>query len=223
MGGGHQIDFQILVKMIMNELKKSYYDLLNPKPVWPMKIIRVNSIYKTMSRTIRNGSECHKNSLKNKLLKIAYEFDNKDKYLIKSQSDFDQWLFSKIEFLMEIEFDWIDASFNLRKNIELGLAQKFINLMLKDWWCIKSQTDVMNPVFLHAPFDNIIWSALIKRGLGKFPSLRKGGYYVNLSKKDYEEYQKILISEKLRTKINFSKELIRIEIEQYLWSSSMIQ
>jgi len=206
----------------MNDLKKNYFDLLNPKPVWPMNLNRVNSIYNTMSRTIRNGSECHKKSLKNVLLIIANEFDIKDKFLIKSQSQFDQWLSSKIEFLMEIEFDWVDASFNRRTNIELGLAQKFINLMLKDWWCIKSQTDTMNPAFLHAPFDNIIWSTLIKSGLGYFPSLNKGGYYVNLSKQDYENYQKILISDELKTKYNFSKELIRIEIEQYLWSSSMM-
>lgn len=179
---------------------------------------RITAIYNTMSRTIRNAPDQHKNNLKEELLKIAEEFNRGAKNLLKAEDLYDFWFFQKVGQLMKVEFYWMDASKQQRTRIELGLAQKYLNLIIKDWWCMSEEARIIDVFALHAPFDNGMWNALWKVGLGRFASLRNGGFYVNLSKMDYLQYQQTLVSKELKARLNIPEELNRIETEQVIWS-----
>ena len=72
---------------------------------------------------------------------------------------------------------------------------------------------------LHAPFDNVVWDKLWVTARIDFASLKQGGYYVYFSRKDYDRYQKHLLSSQVRRALKLAKPLARIEVEQMLWGS----
>lgn len=199
--------------------KKQYYAALDPKPVWPMQPHRVNAIYGTMKRTIRQSQDADKDRLKRQLLLIAHDFGANCRLVTKSQSDFDAWFDRQVHSLQSVPFAWTDAGMSRRSHITFGLAQKFINLMLKDWWCMSAEAEELNCSVLHAPFDRIMWDKLWALTRIDFPSLRQGGYYVYLSRSDYDRYQQHLLSAQLMKALNVEESLTRIEIEQMVWGS----
>jgi hypothetical protein len=199
-------------------LKITYYDLLKPKLVWPMQMVRVTAIYNTMARTIRKATDEEKLRLKEEFLSIAVEFDNKFREILVNQVIYDDWFFSKVDQLKAVEFHWQDARKNNRTHIELGLAQKFLNLMVKDWWCINSEAENVDVSVIYAPFDNIVWNEVWKAGYGRFDSLKAGGYSIHLSKEDYLAYQELLMNPELKEKLGIPVKLNRLETEQWIWS-----
>jgi len=52
-----------------------------------------------------------------------------------------------------------------------------------------------------------------------FLSLKQGGYYVYLSRSDYDKYQQHLLSPQLWEKLGVKHPLKRIEVEQLVWGS----
>jgi hypothetical protein len=121
--------------------------------------------------------------------------------------------------LQSARFDWTDAGGSRRSQITFGLGQKFINLMLKDWWCVSPQAESLDYSVLHAPFDRVMWDKLWNLTRIDFPSLRQGGYYVYLSRHDYDRYQQHLLSAELRYALKIADPLTRIETEQSVWVS----
>lgn len=75
-----------------------------------------------------------------------------------SQETYNSWFFSKVDQLKEIPFFWQDAKKINHTHNELGLAQKFINLMIKDWWCVSKNSEKADVTMIHAPFDNVMWN-----------------------------------------------------------------
>ena len=199
-------------------LKNTYYDLLKPKPVWPMQMVRITAIYNTLARTIRKATDAEKLRLKEEVLSIAVEFDTKFREILVNQASYDDWFFSKVDQLKTVGFNWQDARKTNRTHIELGLAQKFLNLMVKDWWCINWEAENVDVSVIHAPFDNIMWNAVWKAGYGRFDSLKAGGYSIHLSKEDYLAYQELLMNPEFKEKLEIPEKLNRMETEQWIWS-----
>jgi hypothetical protein len=182
-----------------------------------MQAYRVGAIYSTMQRAIRDSTERDKGALFKQLLDTAADFDRNWKALTASQEAFDAWFNHQIETFQSMQFRWTDARKMPRTNITFGLCQKFINLMLKDWWSLKSEQLGANCAVLHAPFDNVVWDKLSKLTRIHFPSLSQGGYYVHLSRADYDKYQAHLISLELARALGIPTGFHRIAVEQILW------
>jgi len=199
--------------------KQQYYAALDPKPVWPMQLHRVNAIYGTMKRTIRKSQEEDKANLKLSILSAANDFETNCQQIVSSHEDFDMWFDYQVLRLQEVPFAWRDARNIGRSGITFGLAQKFLNLTLKDWWCVSQAAQKLDYSALHAPFDRIMRDRLWKLTRIDFPSLRQGGYYVYLSRSDYDRYQEHLLSAQLWGKLTVAQPLKRIEVEQLVWGS----
>ena len=195
-------------------LRQQYYEALDPKPIWPMQPHRINAIYGTMKRTIRQPQEDDKANLKRQLLLSAHDFDVNCDSITKSQASFNAWFDRQSKTLQSILFRWTDAGHNQRSQITFGLIQKFINLMLKDCWCINPKSKILDYSVLHAPFDRIVWDKLWALTRIDFPSLKQGGYYVYLSRSDYDRYQEHLLSQQLWDKLHVVEPMARIEVEQ---------
>lgn len=201
-----------------NKYKKLYYDGFRSRPTWPMDLHRLGAIYGTLARAIRGVGPRQKENLKEQLLDFADEFDRNCKCILSSQSSFDRWLDSQIATIQGTHFPWTDARWDRRTNIEFGTAQKFVNVMLKDWWCWCPEAEELDCSFLHAPFDNIVSIQLTGLTRIRFPSLRQGGYYVHLSRDDYDRYQEHLVSAELRKALGLDQPLTRVEIDTLLWA-----
>jgi len=199
--------------------KQHYYKALDPKPVWPMQAHRVNAIYGTMKRTIRQTQEEDKLNLKRQILLSANDFEVNCRQITRSQDDFDSWFNSQLRILQDVPFGWTDAGNYRRSTITFGLAQKFLNLTLKDWWCMSAASEELNYGVLHAPFDRVMWDKLWALTRIDFLSLKQGGYYVYLSRSDYDKYQQHLLSPQLWEKLGVKHPLKRIEVEQLVWGS----
>ena len=199
--------------------KQAYYDALMPKPVWPMQMHRVNAIYGTMKRTIRQSKDDDKTNLKQQLLATAHDFENNCHRITANQSNFDTWFDLQVQSLRSIPFQWTDARNIRRSQVTFGLAQKFLNLTLKDWWCMSPTSEKLDSAVLHAPFDNIMRNKLWAKTKVDFPSLKQGGYYVYLSRNDYDRYQQHLLSPQLWSELEITQPLKRIEVEQLIWGT----
>jgi hypothetical protein len=199
--------------------RQQYYEALDPKPVWPMQPHRVNAIYGTMKRTIRQPQEEDKANLKQQLLLVAHDFNAHYESITKNQASFDDWFDHQTVVLQSIPFRWMDAGYNQRSQITFGLTQKFLNLMLKDCWCMNTKSKAFDYSVLHAPFDRVMWDKLWALTRIDFPSLKQGGYYVYLSRGDYNRYQEHLLSQQLWEKLHIVEPLARIEVEQLVWGS----
>ena len=201
--------------------KLQYYKNLNPRPVWPMQSHRVDAIYGTMARTIRKGNAKHKQNLKQCLLDIAHVFETNCRQITASQASYDEWFYDHVMTVQAVEFDWEDAKGIKRNGITFGLTQKFLNLVIKDWWCMSQVANDLDCSVLHAPFDNVV-SRQITVLVGKcFSSLKAGGYYVHLSRSDYDNYQQYLLDKQLQQILKLPSQITRIETEQKLFGLAL--
>ena len=216
----------------MSSLRQEYMSYVS-SAAWPTNLYRVGVVYNTMSRAIRNASEPAKRYLFDSLCAIGDEFQKNIPTIIRSQSTFDAWHADKIRDLKGISFNWTDGSGGRHTNLTLGLAQKFLNLMLKDWWATGACGNCDYSV-LHAPFDNVVWNVLWElRPRFDCPSLKSGSTYKGISHWDsnleYRSYQAHLLSaalsqdvmRQMRSRLRqFETEqppATRIEMEQLLW------
>ena len=113
---------------------QSEYTNYVPSAVWPTNRYRINIVYNTMSRAVRDASDADKRLLFDSLLRIGDEFHSKAAALTQTQDAFDTWHRNNVLLLMGLPFDWTDGSRGRHTRLTLGLAQKYLNLMLKDWW-----------------------------------------------------------------------------------------
>ena len=205
-----------------------------PSAVWPTNLYRINIVYNTMSRAVRDASDADKRLLFDSLLSIADEFHNNAVTLTKTQNSFDTWHRSNVSLLIELSFAWTDGSRGRHNHLTYGLAQKYLNLMLKDWWGCGAYGNLEYSV-LHAPFDNVVWNVLWGlRPRFDCPSLKRGSMYKGISHWDsheeYRNYQAHLLSPALTQAViremqNRLRQVgltqpptTRIEMEQLVWS-----
>jgi hypothetical protein len=203
--------------VVNNPYKEQYYQAVRPQPVWPMQPARLQAIYGTMQRTIRDASDQDKARLRQALAAIAGDFGARCRQLTGHQAYFDRWFDRQVTTLQRLPFRWRDAGGNDHAHLTFGLIQKFLNLMLKDWWCVSAEAEECNVSVLHAPFDRVVWNRLWTLTRFQLPSLNQGGYSVYLSRSDYDRYQQHLLSAPLQRLLSPGRPLIRLEAEQALW------
>ena len=114
-----------------------------------------------MARGAHNVSSSEKQHLFGELLSIGNRFHHDAKDLTTNQNTFDTWHESQIQLLTQKPFSWTDGSKGKREKLTLGLAQKYLNLMLKDWWGTGVYGSLDYSV-LHVSFDGVVWDVLWK-------------------------------------------------------------
>ena len=217
----------------MVSLQQEYTNYVS-SAVWPTNIYRINIVYNTISRAVHDASGINKRLLFDSLLRIGDEFHDNAVTLTTSQNTFDSWHRSNVLLLMGLSFDWTDGSHGRHTRLTLGLAQKYLNLMLKDWWGCGACGNLDYSV-LHAPFDNVVWKVLWElHPRFDCPSLKHVSAYKGISHWDsdseYRSYQAHLLSPALSQAVmrqmqNRLRQVgltqpptTRIEMEQLVWS-----
>jgi len=152
-------------------------------------------------------------------LASAHDFGASCRQITKCQPEFDEWFGRQAEALQHVPFRWHDRRDDERSHITFGLTQKFLNLALKDWWCMSAEAEELDTSVLHAPFDRRMRDRLWALTRFYLPSLRQGGCYVYLSCDDYAGYQQHLLSAELRDVLKITQAMTRIETEQMIWGS----
>ena len=99
-----------------------------------------------------------------------------------------------------------------------GAAQKFLNLLLKDWWARSGQAAEIGALCrnLHAPLDDIV-VRFVSRAR---PALRVPSWVLyELDKQTYAMLQEVLneIPDELQVALGCGYKLARIEFEQLVW------
>lgn len=204
---------------IPEQLKQLYFDSLDVKPSWPIQPSRVRRIYNTMARPIKNVDYSEKENLLNVLLEFGNRYDDMCRDCTASQSIFNEWFAYEINNISSVPFHWTDKRDIHRSHITFGLAQKFLNLIIKDWWCKSEDASKVDCSVLHAPYDNKVRVKIRELIRVDFPSRKQGGFSVYLTHEDYDKYQKILTSPILMKSLSITRPLTRIEVEQMLWGS----
>lgn len=217
----------------MMSLQQEYTNYV-PSAVWPTSIYRINIVYNTMSRAVRDASDADKRLLFDTLLRIGDEFRGSAATLTNTQNAFDLWHRGNVWLLTGLSFGWTDGSRGRHSHLTLGLAQKYLNLLLKDWWGCGAYGTLDYSV-LHAPFDNVVWKVLWElHPRFDCPSLKRGVSYKGISHWDsdeeYRSYQAHLLSPALNQAVmrqmqNRLRQVgltqpppTRIEMEQLVWS-----
>jgi hypothetical protein len=202
------------------ETRKAFL-LRVPVAVWPMTSGRLDSIYSTLQRTFRGERDL--SPLIRQLLDIAHDWDGQCRVALEDQASFDVWFFSRIESICRVPFAWSQAP---KKGIPVvehqhpsfGTAQKFLNLILKDWWARSEQAAELGAPCrnLHAPLDDIVVS-FVRRAR---PALRIPSSVVyELDELTYTRLQEVLneLSDELQAVLGCGYKLARIEFEQLVW------
>ncbi|MGA8154527.1 MAG: hypothetical protein WB952_26520 [Terriglobales bacterium] len=202
------------------EIKKAYL-LKFPVAVWPMTRTRLDKIYSTLQRTFRG--ERDRSPLIRQLLDIAHDWDGQCWVALKDQASFDAWFFSQIESICRVPFAWSQAP---KKGVPVvehqhpsfDAAQKFLNLLLKDWWARSGQAAELGAQCsnLHAPLDDIVLSFVSRAR----PALRVPSSVVyELDKQTYATLQEVLyeLPDELQMALGCGYKLVRIEFEQLVW------
>jgi hypothetical protein len=181
----------------------------------------MRAIYATMQRKISQSKEEQKEALFALLLNIVRDLDSTAKLILSTETAFNAWHREQIEKILAQHFPWVDARKQVRAYLTFGLAQKFLNLAIKDWWAQADNGRTASSQFLHAPFDNIVYRGVNRHVTLNLPSLQRGGYYVHLEEGDYEVYQATLNSATLRTRLGVDVACSRIEVEQIIWKNGL--
>jgi hypothetical protein len=97
------------------------------------------------------------------LLEIAHDWDRQCRVVLQDQAGFDAWFFSQIGLICRVPFAWKQAPKKgvpdvKHQHLSFGAAQKFLNLVLKDWWARSEQAVELGALcgHLHAPLDDIV-------------------------------------------------------------------
>jgi hypothetical protein len=157
------------------------------------------------------------------LLSIAHEWDKKCFLILPDQGTFEAWLFSQIDSICQVPFAWSQAPKKntpvvMHEQLSFGAAQKFLNLLLRDWWALSKQATQLQRVCgnLHAPLDAIVMS-FVQRAR---PSLSvPSSVAYDLNKETYVRLQEAIdeLSNELQKDLRCGRKLTRIEFEQLVW------
>src|SRR5208282_3413544 len=164
---------------------------------WPMTSARLDSIFATVSRTLQLTSSSGRDHgpLNQQLLEIASDWDSQCRVVLEDQANFNAWFFQQIELICRVPFAWRQAKKKgvavEHQRLSFGAAQKFLNLVLKDWWARSEQAAELGALcrHLHAPLDNIV-VGFVSRAR---PKLRVPSSIVyRLDQQVYTELQKVI-------------------------------
>ena len=203
--------------------RAKYLELFK-KAEWPPTSESCTNIYNQVARSITPFSTASKKVIFNTLEAELKMFDASFSIFLASQSSFDTWHKQIIDNITSLAFPWKGRNKKSYSTLTLGIAQKLLNLGLKDWWALapNSLHGGANLAYLHAPLDRIVYTE-VARFDEPLPSLKgKYGmvsYLYNLTSFDYLAYQgqlNILASD-LTTALALQKPMHRIEIDQLLW------
>jgi hypothetical protein len=205
---------------LSGEIKRAYL-LRAPQAAWPTTTLRLDDIYSTLQRTFRG--ERDRGPLIQKLLDIAHEWDGQCVAVLQEQASFDAWLFSQIEAICRVPFTWSQAPKKgvpviEHQELSFGAAQKFLNLLLKDWWARSEQAAKLGALCgnLHAPLDDVV----VKFVSRARPALTVPSSVVyELDKDTYIHLQGVIneLSGELQEALRCGCKLARIEFEQLVW------
>ena len=190
---------------------------------WPISEKRLSTLYRSVGRAIKvkDGQDDLLMTIKN----IANEWDEKCKSDTKSQELFRQWFFQSVKSIISVDFLWESSNKTSKyfgSNPTFGMAQKFITLVIKDWWAISDDAEKSDCTVLYAPFDRIMGEAIKRYTNKEFDCLkpRQGGYLFGWDNRDeFMQYQQCLnsLSTSLQEKLALKTPLIRLELEQLIW------
>ena len=205
---------------VSGEIKKAYL-LRAPKVAWPSTLVSVDATYSSLQRAIRG--EHDRKPLIQKLLDTAHEWDRECLVVLPDQAAFDTWFFSQIELICQVPFAWSqapkkDVAVVKHQQLSFGAAQKFLNLLLKDWWALSKQATELGPLCgnLHAPLDDIVVKFISRAR----PALTVPSSVVyELDKETYIHLQEVIneLSDELQQVLRCGGKLARIEFEQLVW------
>ena len=200
---------------------KNAYLLRAQKAAWPSTATSADLAYSSLQRVFLG--ERDRRPLIQKLLDTAQDWDRQCLVLLQDQTAFDAWLFSEIESICELPFAWSqkpkkDQAVVMHEHLSFGAAQKFVNLLLKDWWALSKQAIELGPLCgnLHAPLDDIVVK-FVKRAR---PTVAVPSSVVyELNKGMYLRLQEVIIelAGELHSDLGCSRKLNRIEFEQLVW------
>jgi hypothetical protein len=202
------------------EIKRAFCQRVMQVAVWPMTLPRLDSIYSTLQRTFRG--ERDRNPLLQQLLAVAHDWDRQCPVVLKNQTGFDEWFFSQIELICGVDFAWNQAPKKgvviSHQHLSFGAAQKFLNLLLKDWWAKSEHAAELGALcgYLHAPLDDLVVSFISRAR----PALHVPSSVVyELDKPTYLRLQEVIIelSNELQAILRCRCKLTRIEFEQLVW------
>jgi hypothetical protein len=205
---------------LSGEIKKAYV-LRAPDAAWPPTSSRLDNIYSTLQRALRG--ERDRRPLIQKLLEIAHEWDGQCPVVLQEQESFDAWFFSQVESICRVPFTWSQAPKKgvpviEHQQLSFGAAQKFLNLLLKDWWARSEQATQLGAMCdnLHAPHDDIVMEFVSRAR----PTLSVPSSVVyELDKETYVRLQGVInqLSDELQHALRCGCKLARIEFEQLVW------
>jgi len=202
-------------------LKATY--ISQARPVWPLTMERVARIYNTIGRAIHKPNASQKADLLKMLLAIGYDLDANFLAITANQGCFAAWVMRQIASLQPLPFCLTDSAGNALSRLPFGAAQKFVNLIVKDWWAVSPHATAARSAVLHGMLDQIVYTAT-SRYCAVLPSLlnRKGvcrSYVYHLTAADYVTYQGHLdiVANRLSAGLHLPRTPHRIEIEQLLW------
>jgi len=119
-----------------------------PGAAWPMTARRLDSIYGTVQRVLRSPGD--RRPLLERLLATASEWGTRCSVVLQDQATFNAWLFQQFESLMDVPFAWKQAPRDgqdvAHRHLSFGATQKFLNLVLKDWWARSGQATELAPL-----------------------------------------------------------------------------
>jgi hypothetical protein len=201
--------------------KAKYVALANP--VWPMSPQRASRIYKTIGRAIQAPNALQKHALLQALVLTAQDLELNYATVTATQAAFNAWINQQVNRLQAMPFTWTQAGGTPHSKLSLGAAQKFVNLVVKDWWALSPYATPARTAFLHGPLDQLVYRAT-SHYRGTLPSLinSKGmyrSYVYYLTPNDYATYQNQLLDlgGALSSLVGVPAGLSRIETEQLIW------
>lgn len=191
---------------------------------WPMTTARLDSIFATVKRTLHltSSSERDHGPLNQQLLEIARDWDGQCRIVLQGQPSFDAWFFAQIELICRVSFAWKQKPKKgvavEHQHLSFGAAQKFLNLVLKDWWARSEQATELGALccHLHAPLDDIVVSFVSRaRPAQRVPS----SVVYRLDKPTYISLQEVIneLPDELQGVLGCGHKLTRIEFEQLVW------
>jgi hypothetical protein len=106
----------------------------------------------------------------------------------------------------------------MHEHLPFGAAQKFVNLLLKDWWALSKQEIELGSLCgnLHAPLEDIVVK-FVKRARPTVAVPSSVAYELN--KEMYVGLQEVIkeLADELHSDLGCSRKLNRIEFEQLVW------
>ena len=203
-----------------NVIRQAYLRKV-PGAAWPMTARRLDSIYGTVQRVLRSPGD--RRPLLERLLATASEWGTRCSVVLQDQATFNAWLFQQFESLMDVPFAWKQAPRDgqdvAHRHLSFGATQKFLNLVLKDWWARSGQATELAPLcrHLHAPLDDIVVSFV-----GRARPVPNGvprSVVSDLDRPRYASLQRAIdeLGDDLHVVLQCAYRPIRIEVEQLLW------